>query len=279
MTEEPILIICDADEICFQACAGAEQEHRWDDSIWTYTMDEEAAFAACLSKIDGLVNELNAADVVVCFTAPDNFRKKVLPTYKSNRAGARRPLGLQAVKDRLQAHYGDKAFVRPGLEADDCMGILATAPNYKRGFKKVICSFDKDMKTIPGRLYKTNERKRYSITEEEADRWFYAQTIAGDATDGFSGAPGVGLVTAMKLLEAGEKLEPYDHVLTRGPRKGTVERRWRNVPAANGWETVVSVYESVGLNEEAALAQARCARILRASDYDFEKKEVILWQP
>lgn len=45
------------------------------------------------------------------------------------------------------------------------------------------------------------------------------------------------------------------------------------------FEQVVKIFESKGLTEEDALRQARVARILRASDYNKKKKEVILWNP
>ena len=51
--------------------------------------------------------------------------------------------------------------------------------------------------------------------------------------------------------------------------------------AAEGelWAAVVATYEKAKLSEGDALTQARVARILRASDYDFKRKEPILWQP
>jgi DNA polymerase-1 len=42
---------------------------------------------------------------------------------------------------------------------------------------------------------------------------------------------------------------------------------------------VTSAYASAGLSEDVALMNARVARICRADDYDFTKKEVILWEP
>jgi DNA polymerase-1 len=45
------------------------------------------------------------------------------------------------------------------------------------------------------------------------------------------------------------------------------------------WERVVSAYEKAGLSEAEAITQARVARILRASDYDFVNKSVKLWSP
>ena len=45
------------------------------------------------------------------------------------------------------------------------------------------------------------------------------------------------------------------------------------------WQVVVETYASKGLTEEEALQQARVARILRHTDYDVEKEEVVLWKP
>jgi len=49
--------------------------------------------------------------------------------------------------------------------------------------------------------------------------------------------------------------------------------------AEDPWAAIVATYESRGLTEDDALIQARCARILRACDYDFKRREIILWQP
>ena len=45
------------------------------------------------------------------------------------------------------------------------------------------------------------------------------------------------------------------------------------------WATVLAAYDKAGLGEQEALVQARCARILRKSDWNSRKKEVILWTP
>ena len=45
------------------------------------------------------------------------------------------------------------------------------------------------------------------------------------------------------------------------------------------WEEVLGAFESKGLTEDDALLNARLARILTASDYDFIKKQPIPWSP
>ena len=88
------------------------------------------------------------------------------------------------------------------------------------------------------------------ITEEYADYFHLYQTLVGDTTDGYPGLKGIGDKRATALLEK-----------------------------EASWETVVKAYEKAGETEEDALVQARLARILRASDYNFETREPILWSP
>jgi len=45
------------------------------------------------------------------------------------------------------------------------------------------------------------------------------------------------------------------------------------------WKTVLKAFDAKNLTEEEALVNARLARILTADDYDFTKKEPILWSP
>jgi DNA polymerase-1 len=151
------------------------------------------------------------------------------------------------------------AYVRPLLEADDVMGILSTHPDLLPG-EKVIVSVDKDMKTIPGLLFNPDkDREPRRIEQHVADYWHLYQALMGDPTDGFPGCPGIGPKRAQKILMDGD-----DH---------------RHFPVAEMWARVVATFAKRGLNEHYALTQARVARICRHTDYDFEKKEVKLWNP
>ena len=94
------------------------------------------------------------------------------------------------------------------------------------------------------------------ITKEEADYWFMIQSLTGDAVDGYSGCPSIGIKTAEKIL--GDDI---------------------NVPILELWDKVVHTYQKKGYTEAEALQQARCARILRKGEYNRKKGEVKLWQP
>ena len=131
------------------------------------------------------------------------------------------------------------------LEADDALGIYATSnPGC------VIVSPDKDMRQIPGKLYDL-KNDVIEITPEEGHKWHFIQTLAGDQTDGYAGVPGYGVKTSTKLFE----------------EKGYY------------WDTVVDAFKSKGMTHDDALLNARLAKILCASDYDFINKRFIAWCP
>ena len=52
--------------------------------------------------------------------------------------------------------------------------------------KCIIVSDDKDMKTIPGKLYRPTTDEQLDITEQEADKHFLMQ-VYGDQADGYKG--------------------------------------------------------------------------------------------
>ena len=88
-----------------------------------------------------------------------------------------------------------------------------------------------------------------TITKEEGDRWHYVQTMAGDATDGYSGVPSIGVKRANALLDA----------------DGCT------------WETVVKAFKSKDLGEDIALQNARLAKILQYENYP--NGNIELWTP
>lgn len=247
--------LIDADIVAYQLAATAQRAYKWPgQEAPSVALDEWADQPA---RIDAEVSKLRQAvkadEVVICLSCPtaDNWRLDVLPSYKGNRDYSNRPGYLAAVKDYLAENY--PSYRRPRLEADDIMGILSTDPGIVKG-KKVIVSEDKDMKTIPGWLFNPRkDRAPQLIGPDTADYMHLYQALVGDATDGYAGCPGIGPVKATNALA---QLHP--------------DKRWA---------ALVAVYEKHGLTEAEALIQARVARICRASDYDFNKKEVILWTP
>lgn len=248
-------LLLDGDVLAYKAAAACEVALCDDEGYWTWFCNEKEVRAAINGEIATYLDELGADGYVLALTdSAENFRKTILPTYKGNRANVKRPVALKAIREWMLEEH--ETFLRPGLEGDDVMGILQTWPKFQKEHgKTIIVSIDKDMKTIPGWYVRDLETGPVEITEEEADYWHMYQTLTGDSTDGYSGCPGIGPKRAAAALSEADEM---------------------GLPL---WECVVNLYRKAKLGEEEALTQARVARILRYQDYDFKKKEPILWVP
>ena len=236
-------LLIDGDIVVYQYSSTVEHEVDWGNDVWSLWADAKEAQQLILQYIDILVDETAADDFIFCFSDKDNFRKDIDSNYKSNRKGKRKPVCYKSLKQWITDEYKTETWDR--LEADDVMGIMATSDMLAG--EKVIVSEDKDLKTIPGLLWRSGEM--LNISQEEADYNHLYQTLVGDATDGYPGLRGVGDKRATELLKT---------------------------PT---WETVVKAFEKAGQTEADALVQARLARILRASDYNFEFDQLIIWSP
>lgn len=241
------LLLIDGDILAYVNCAKHEVAEETQDGYWTWKCKARDVKDSMHGIIDFWMDRLGADNYLICMSDDNtNFRKSVDPNYKMFRQKYKRPVALKGIKEYLLSL--NEAVLIPQLEADDVMGILSTNP--QRDYEPIIISMDKDMKCIPGLLFRTEEEGIIEISEQEADYNHLLQTLTGDPTDGYSGCPGIGAVGAKKLLD-------------KSPT----------------WDTVRNTYISKGLTEEDALRNARLARILRDSDYDFENKRPKLWLP
>ena len=235
-------LLIDCDYIVYKCCAATETEIDFGEDLIVVTSNFSDALNCVEKDLQKIKDEFGGfEDIILFFTSPNNFRKKILPEYKGHR-NRKKPGGFKRVINAVKIKY--KVIIKDTLEADDTMGMYAT--KYPGN---IIVSPDKDMRQIPGDLYDFKEK--VTITPEDGAKWHLIQTLAGDNTDGYSGVPGIGVKKAEKIFE----------------EKGY------------SWQTVVETFKEKEMTEEDALLNARLARILTASDYDFENKEPILWTP
>ncbi|BAQ93989.1 T7-like exonuclease [uncultured phage_MedDCM-OCT-S45-C4] len=233
-------LLIDADYIVYKSCAGAEDEINFGDDVILVVSKFSEALSNVQRELSKIKNNFmwDVPEMVLFFSDSVNFRKKILPSYKGHR-NRKKPCGYRRVITELSKRY--KVIRIPELEADDAMGIYATAnPG------NIIVSPDKDMRQIPGKLYNLDEV--VDITPEEGYRWHLIQTMAGDQTDGYAGVPGIGIKRAVALFD--------EHGYT--------------------WDTVVKAFTDKDMTEEDALINARLAKILTTNEYD---GQVIPWTP
>ena len=236
-------LLIDADYIVYKSCAATETEIDWGEDLITVVSNFSDAYGMVERELASIANDMGCFDdMILFFSDSTNFRKDIEPTYKGHR-NRKKPCGYKRVINKLQQDY--PVLIMPRLEADDALGIYST-----RHPGNIICSPDKDMRQIPGDLFDLSTGV-VTITPEEGARWHLIQTMAGDQTDGYAGIPGIGIKRAEALLEA------------------------------NGatWQTVVDAFAEKDLGEDVALLNARLAKILQVTDYDFTNQEPRLWTP
>ncbi len=267
-----LTLLIDADVLRYQLSFKNTKTVKWEDEddgaevVVAEVTNTEKAQADLDDYIEELLEKFGTRNFLLPLSVSTNFRKAILPTYKGNRPKPK-PALWNAVDGFLHELYPEKIITREYLEGDDILGLLATMPKPRLcPGKRIIVSIDKDMQTIPGRLYNPGKPDigTRTITEHESDLFWMKQVLTGDTVDNYKGCPGIGPKKADELLvpihELNLSSDPEDHLMAL-------------------WWAVVTVYKAKGLTEDDALIQARCARILRDGDYNFKTEEVKLWNP
>lgn len=256
--------LVDGDTLVYASTTASERAIDWGDDLWTLHGFENEANDHFDSLVAEIRDAVDADEVIIALscTDPQRWREDIMPSYKAHRREKRKPLMYSTIREYCHKKY--KTLERPKLEGDDILGILATHPNLallEPGTERICVSIDKDLKTIPGQHYNYQKGTLFEIAPCVADYYHMMQTLTGDTTDGYPGCPGIGPVTALKVLGLVEGQDLSDFSVREA------------------WPKVVAAYAKKGLSEEIALLNARVARICRAEDYDMNKKEVILWNP
>jgi DNA polymerase-1 len=242
-------LLIDAEGLLYSAACAGEQEVEWQEDLWTYWCDHKVAQDVFQEAAAGLCRLAPEHFPVIICGGSRNFRYGLWADYKSNRRGKRKPAGYSGLLDWLETNAASRGwgFSRlVSVEGDDVLGLLADPS------QDIIASDDKDMLTVPGRVLRRGEI--HQISEMDADISFLSQALIGDSADGYPGCPKVGEKGAEKLLQGVTSLR-------------------------EGWEIVVKAFQKAGRNEQFALTMARCARILRPGEFDWDSGTPILWQP
>ena len=239
---KPLTLLIDADYFLYRAAQASEEELVFDSDTTVVVGSFSRGQSIFKQSINDFKTKFDSDKVLLTFTDTKNFRKEVDPSYKGNRT-KRKPCGYKKLKTWAMETY--PSVMKPGLEADDVMGILATNGSLDNF---ILISPDKDMAQIPCRIY--DLKNEYTQTPEKAHELLYFQCLTGDSTDGYSGCPGIGPKRALAILS--------------------------KVKDANFWPKVVETYLEAGLEEADAIRNLRLANILKHNHWDSEAQQPIL---
>lgn len=172
----------------------------------------------CLHSIKNQLKILaQMGPLAIYLTGTGNYRDKIkrFIDYKGNRDRTKRPVHYEAIRQYLIDYHG--AIVVNGREADDELSIVA---NRKKNV--IIASCDKDLDQIPGRHYDYWKQVEYVVSEQEAERMFWIQALAGDHTDNVPGCWKIGPGRAAKII---------DYAIGQGSTLGKI------------WASIVDMYK------------------------------------
>lgn len=234
--------------------------------------DHTNAILGFLNILYKILDEEKPDFLAVAFdTHHPTFRHEIFTEYKGTRKPMPEELREQVpvMKDVLRA-MKVSVIEKPGFEADDVLGTLATKAE-KEGYQVSLVSGDRDLlqlasKKIKIRIPKTKRTgteiedyfeedvlERYKVTPKQ---FIDLKGLMGDTSDNIPGIPGVGAKTAEKLMVAYHSMENlYENIDKLAPGKVTT---------------------TIKENKDLAFLSKKLATICTDCDLDFNIEDSVL---
>jgi DNA polymerase I len=168
------------------------------------------AIKGALSSLQKLMRRMQPTHMAVIFDTPEpTFRHMLSPEYKAHRPAMPSELSTQIpYLHAIIKGLGIPLLLLPGAEADDLIGTLAKRAVLE-GHHVLISTGDKDMAQLVNDHITLEDSFIEKVLDHDGviakfgvrpDQIVDYLTLMGDASDGIAGVPGVGKVTAAKLL-------------------------------------------------------------------------------
>lgn len=189
------------------------------------------------------------------------FRRKLYKPYK----GTRKPMdpdvfNQMKIVQQMCALMGYPFLNDSTYEADDILGMVSRFVNEK-DMTMVIISTDRDLYQLVNEMtviYNFRNRdiidraylyEQYQLT---AEQWVELKMLQGDRSDNIPGIPGIGEVSALKLMQQFGSIEGiYSHLGMIRPivRKLLLEGK-PNLPLTRDLVTIITDYTKVGITDD-----------------------------
>ncbi|MBW1973538.1 MAG: DNA polymerase I [Deltaproteobacteria bacterium] len=205
-----------------------------------------------------LLKDFSPIYIAIAFDAKGpTFRHKIFEEYKANRPTMPEELIPQVpyIKEIVQA-FGIPIIEIEGYEADDIIGTLANKA-YEAGFYVVIVSGDKDMNQLINDRISIIDTMRDEITDinnikdkfgVQPSKVIEVMGLAGDTSDNVPGVPGIGLKTAVKLINQFSNIENIYNHLDEIKGKSLKEKLLKNKEQALLSRTLVTIDKNVPID-------------------------------
>ncbi len=175
-----------------------------------------SAMFGFVNTVSSLIAREKPDYIVACLDSPGpTFRHERFADYKANRQAAPQELrdSIPWIIDLLEA-MNIRTLRLPGYEADDLIGTLTRLADEHGGLDTFMVSADKDLGQLLSptcSFWKPGKKGgEYEVIGMQAflEEWGIAEprriidilALMGDASDNIPGVPGVGAVTARKLV-------------------------------------------------------------------------------
>jgi DNA polymerase-1 len=183
-----------------------------------------------VSMLLRVITDLKPTHIAVCFDTPEpTFRNKVFKDYQAQRPQTLNELISQFEKARrVIKAFGIPYYEKPGFEADDLIGTIANRVKEET----VIVTGDRDILQLvtprvkvympvvgmsEGKLMGEEEvLTKMGIKASLIDDY---KALVGDPSDNYTGVPGIGPKTAIKLLDEFGTLDSIYKNLSKIPEK------------------------------------------------------------
>jgi len=215
-----------------------------------------AGFSNMLFKLlRGQTGEDRPTHFAVIFDASGKtFRNDIFPAYKANRGETPEDLIPQFPLTREATRaFGAPAIEMTGFEADDLIATYAKQAEAK-GARVTIISSDKDlMQLVSDKVSMLDTMKNRAISIPQViekfglgpERVIEIQALAGDSVDNIPGVPGIGVKTAVVLLEEFGDFETLLERCGEIKQKGRREKMMANIDNARVSRELVTLKTDV----------------------------------
>ena len=207
--EEKKLVLLDAYALIFRAYYALIRNPRY-----TSQGLNTSAIFGFVNTLQDLLKRENPSHIAICFDPKGGtFRHEMYAEYKAGREETPEDIrkAVPYIK-RIAEAYNIAVLEVPGFEADDVIGTLSLLAE-KKGFTTYMVTGDKDFGQLVSqsvKIYRPNSGGGYEIMGEKevcdkfgierADQVIDMLALMGDKVDNIPGCPGVGEVTAAKLI-------------------------------------------------------------------------------